>query len=59
MATIRADGPAGLMKVRSVSDLPGGRGWVGSGGIVPENPVTIASPKLRMGAPLGAWAFAA
>jgi hypothetical protein len=46
---MRADGPSGLMKVRSMADLFAGRGLFGSGAIVPENPVTTASPKFRFG----------
>jgi hypothetical protein len=43
----RADGPSGLMKVRSVADLFAPRC---SAAMVPENPVTTASPGIKLGA---------
>src|ERR1700731_3736265 len=51
---MRAEGPSGLMKVRSTADLLAGRGFVVSGTSVPENPVTTALP----GARLGEWVCA-
>src|SRR5665213_1921227 len=54
--TQRADAPSGSMKVRSIADLFGGSGFVWSGARAPENPVTTASPRLRLGERAGDWA---
>src|SRR5664279_5814532 len=52
---MRAEGPSGLMKVRSTADLFAGRGWLGLAA-VPENPVTMASPRPRPGGRLACCA---
>ena len=54
----RADGPSGLMKVRSVSDLFEPCRCVAPEVMVPENPVTTASPSFKLSAGLGCCALA-
>src|SRR3972149_10762193 len=52
----RTDGRSGLMKVKSIADLLRASGLPGTGGNVPENPVTTASPRFRLGDRSPGWA---
>ncbi|HYI30700.1 MAG TPA: hypothetical protein VD863_22895 [Bradyrhizobium sp.] len=57
-STTRADGPSGLMKVRSIADFSRERCCAGLGGSVPEKPVMTASPRFKFGGRLACCAVA-